>query len=345
MSVYTSITETQLQHFLENYPVGKLTGFTGIEAGVENTNYFVSTSDGEYVLTLYEHFSQEEVPYFLELMQHLSEHHVPTVKPVKNNKSQLVSSLSSKPAALLERLSGGSVMQPDAEHCAVIGEALAQMHLAGQSYTPAVIHKNCREGHRVDFLKDAEKSDMWDALSGRDKQLMHQEFKHFNEFDASQLSKLPQGIIHSDLFRDNCLFYDRDDNANTKQKVKLSGIIDLYFSGKDALLYDLAVTVNDWCFFPNEKSENNDKETLDSYKYSALVEAYHTVRPITDLEKQHWISVLRIAALYFWVFRFLFTLHPPEGEKVGTKNAKEFQNKITWYLENQATVEEVMNSL
>ena len=343
MSVYTSVSETQLDDFLQNYSVGKLKSHTGIEAGVENTNYFVSTSKGEYVLTLYEHFSGEQVPYFLELMQHLSDHNVPTVKPVKNSNGLLVSSLCSKPAALLERLSGGSVMQPEVEHCAVIGEALAHMHLAGLSYAETSGYHNCRENHRVAFLNDAEKSDMWIALLGLDKQLMEQEFKHFNEFDVSQL---PQGIIHSDLFRDNCLFYDKDNSTNSLQEVKLSGIIDLYFSGNDALLYDIAVTVNDWCFLSeNNERENNKATALDPYKYSALVKAYHAVRPITNLEKQHWISVLRIAALYFWVFRFLFTLHPPEGEQVGTKNAKEFQNKITWYLENQATVKEIIDSL
>lgn len=317
MSVYTSVSETQLHHFLTLYSVGELVSFSGIEAGVENTNYFVSTNKGEYVLTIYEDLTEQELPFFLGLMQHLSSQGVATVKPVQNNQHKLISHLCDKPAALVERLVGGNEMQPDIKHCTIIGDALAKVHLAGISYKAS----GCRDNHRTTFLKEAEDNDLCSAVSNNEAPLLQQAFEHYRAFNMSQL---PQGIIHSDLFRDNCIFQDGIDETG---EVALSGIIDFYYACNDALLYDLAIAINDWCFF--------EDGTLDFDKYHALVNAYDAVRPITDIEKQHWVSVLRIAALYFWVFRLLFNIYPPEGECVGKKDASAFQKKIEW-LQSQA---------
>lgn len=326
MSVYTSVSESELQHFLSEYAVGDLIHFSGIEAGVENTNYFVTTSTGEYVLTIYEDLTVEELPFFLGLMQHLSAQGVATVKPVLNTKQQLISELCNKPAAFVERLDGGNEMQPRIEHCALIGEALAKVHLAGLSYKAV----GCRDQHRETFLKNADKEGLCAKVSVDEAPLLKEAFAHSRSFD---FSALPQGIIHSDLFRDNCIFQDENPAS---QKVVLSGVIDFYYACNGPLLYDLAVAVNDWCF--------TDDGAFDINKYHALVNAYDAVRPITELEKQHWVSVLRIAALYFWVFRLLFNLYPPEGECVGKKDASAFQKKIQWILRNQDDLNDVFLS-
>lgn len=317
MSVYTSVSETQLQQFLTRYSVGDLVSFSGIEAGVENTNYFVNTSKGQYVLTIYEDLTEQELPFFLGLMQHLSRQGVATVKPVQNNEHKLISQLCDKPAALVERLNGGSEMHPSVAHCQRIGDALAKVHLAGMSYNAS----GCRDNHRATFLKNAEDNGLCSAVSKDEAPLLQQAFEHYRSFDMSQL---PQGIIHSDLFRDNCIFADR---KTPTEKLTLSGIIDFYYACNGALLYDLAIAVNDWCF--------SEDETMDFEKYQTLMHAYNAMRPLTDIEKQHWISVLRIAALYFWVFRLLFNLHPLEGECVGKKDARAFQKKMEWLLANQ----------
>lgn len=329
MSVYTSITRKQLESFLTQYSVGSLIKFSGIEAGVENTNYFVSTTQGEYVLTIYEDFNEDELPFFLDLMQHLSNQGIATVSPVKNNQNQLISKLCNKPTALVNRLAGANVMAPSIEHCAAIGKALAEIHLAGLSY-PA---KGCREDHRFTRLTEAESkgSELFTQLSDEDKHLLQQELDHYKQFD---FSLLPQGIVHSDLFRDNCIF---EEHSSLSNEVKISGIIDLYCACQDALLYDLAVTVNDWCFSIDRK--------LDVDKYEALVKAYHSVRPLTNLEKEHWFSILRIAVLYFWVFRILFNLNPPEGETVASKDVQEFTGKMIWYRKNRKLIEEITSRI
>lgn len=200
MSVYTTINKTQLREFLGNYSVGELITFSGIEAGVENTNYFVSTQKGEFVLTIYEDLTPNELPFFLDLMQHLNNHKVPTATPVANNSNTLLGTIANKPAALIERLNGGNVMRPTTKHCRIIGEAVAKMHLAGQSYHA----KGCRENNRADELEKLKPKAVFDSLSKENAQLLQQEIVHYNQFDWSGL---PQGIVHSDLFRDNCLFY------------------------------------------------------------------------------------------------------------------------------------------
>jgi len=234
-----------------------------------------------------------------------------------------------KPAALVERLAGGHVMQPTVEHCKVVGEAIANMHLAGLSYSA----QGCRDDNREIELKKLDDKTLFASLNTNDEKLLHQEIDHFELFDWASL---PQGIVHSDLFRDNCLFHD-DDSGLGEDEIKISGIIDFYYACNDVLLFDLAVIANDWCF--DEAGE------LDFERYQALLVAYHAVRPITALEQKQWHSLLRIAALHFWGFRLLFNLYPREGEYVHPKDADEFKKKIRWHLANQSSIEKVMYAL
>ena len=297
MSVYTRVERPQLDAFLHNFNTGELIDYVGISAGIENTNYFVTTAHSRYVLTLFEQLGAEELPFFLNLMAHLAEHGVPTAHPLANRQGNYLDELCAKPAALVQRLSGSTLEHPEVTHCAAIGTALAHLHLAGQSYP--VERSNPRGPHwwreAVDKLHEQLPPDTAAQL---DAEISFQ-FSH--RFD-----QLPRGIIHADLFRDNALFDGE----------KLSGIIDLYYACTDALLYDVAVTVNDWCA--------TEARELDPERTQALLQSYAAVRAFTAEEHAAWPVMLRAAALRFWLSRLLDLHFPREGELTHTKDPQAF---------------------
>lgn len=298
MSVYTAVERDELEAFLQNYSLGELLEYEGISAGIENTNYFVTTSDQSMVLTLFEHHSAGELSYFLELMAFLSEHAIPSAHPIADNQGSYLRVLNGKPAALVQRLKGRGIDHPSSEQCAAIGHALAQLHLAGQQFQG---HRpNDRGPHWWRLTRDA----IFDHLDAADQALLEEElvFQTAHRFDA-----LPRGVIHADLFRDNALF-----DGNT-----LTGLIDFYYACNDVLLYDVAVTVNDWCSAPHG--------AVDLAKARALLGAYRQVRPISDEELQAWPVMLRAAALRFWLSRLRDLHFPREGELTHTKDPNVFK--------------------
>ncbi len=324
MSVYTTVSKAELEHFLLQYNIGELVDFNGITAGMENTNYFLNTTQGRYVLTLYESYSKEELPYFLGLMQHLSANKVETIKPVANKKGELLQELCAKPAAIIERLQGDALKQSEVsvEHCRLIGNALARFHLAGKSYSP---RRNNEDRCYYLSLKIIEP--LLSALSNEDQQLLKQELDFHQTIKWDQL---PSGITHSDLFCDNAIFY------KINNKPVLSGIIDLYLSCYDAFIYDLAIIANDWCFDSNYH--------LDQERYLAVLSAYDQIRPLERIEKQAWVSMLRSAALRFWISRLDNKLNPPEGEMVLCKSPDEYKRKLQACLQDQEEIMHVINS-
>lgn len=324
MSVYTLVSQTQLDDFLQHYNVGKCVSYSGIEAGVENTNFFVSTTTGEYVLTLYEELTHEQLPFFLGLLDHLSNHNIPTVTPVPRiNNEGFIGTLSNKPAALVERIPGCNIMDVGVEHCAIIGEAIADVHMAAQSFPG----DSCRSGHRDEALQQINQAAIFCRLQANQVELLKQELEYYEQLD---MLALPRGIIHSDLFRDNCLF-------TQNESPQLSGIIDFYYANQDAWLYDLAIIANDWCFDAQGKMDNE--------KHQALLHAYHVRRPLTELEIQQWPNMLRVAALYFWVYRLLFNLFPRQGETIAEKDAGAFQGILEWHVQHQTENQITVNSL
>ena len=297
MSVYTRVERPQLEAFLQTFNAGELVDYIGISAGIENTNYFVTTDKNRYVLTLFEQLSFDELPFFLNLMAHLAEHGVPTAHPLANRADSYLDELCAKPAALVQRLHGRTLEHPDLAHCAAIGTALAQFHLAGQSYP--MERANPRGPH------------WWREAVARLQPKLHPD--EATQLDAEirfqfshRLDHLPRGIIHADLFRDNALF----------EGEKLSGIIDLYYACSDALLYDVAVTVNDWCV--------TEARELDQDRALALLAAYAAVRPFSAEERAVWPVMLRAAALRFWLSRLLDLHFPREGELTHTKDPQAF---------------------
>ncbi len=299
MSVYTAVSEQALTQFLGEYSIGRLVSLTGISDGIENTNYFVETSEGQYVLTLFEALTAEELPFFLDLMAHLNEHQVPSAHPIADNRQHYLKTLCGKPAALVQRLTGKSVTEPNLKQCAALGKALGHAHVVTQNFGG---QRSNRRGPRW-WQQTSQR--LMPHLSSEEKQLLEDELT----FQAEHRNdNLPRGVIHADLFRDNALF---DGN-------KLTGIIDFYYACNDVLLYDVAVTVNDWC--------SNPDGSLDDARYQHFLQAYQQKRPLTSNEKTGWPLMLRAAALRFWLSRLQDKHFPREGEMTHIKNPTVFED-------------------
>ena len=298
MSVFTRIEQDELASFLAHYSAGTLVSFTGIESGIENTNYFVSTDKSEYVLTIFETVSPSDLPFFLDLTAFLAEHAVPCAHPQRNKDGGYIGSLHGKPAALVTRLYGASVVDPNLAHCAAIGQALGSLHKVGSAF--GLTRSNPRGPH---WWRQAA-GRLTGHLGAEDEERLRDELR----FQALyRFADLPRGIIHADLFRDNALFDGE----------RLTGVIDFYYACTDTWLYDLAITVNDWCSFEDGR--------LDFGRAQALVLAYQGIRPLTPMERGAWPAMLRAAALRFWLSR-LGDLHfPRPGELTHTKDPLVFR--------------------
>ncbi len=298
MSVFTTVTPEQLRVWLQSYRLGQLQELRGIASGITNTNYFVTTDTGRYVLTLFEKNSAEELPYFLDLMAHLADHGIPCPHPVASIEHAYLGRLNGKPAALVSCLRGRSLETPGIVHCAEVGAVLARMHLAGQSFPTRM--ENPRGPHW--WMTTA--MTLLPFLDGEQRTLLEQELAYQESFRHLQL---PRGVIHADLFRDNVLF-DGD---------RLTGLIDFYYACNDVLAFDLAITVNDWCVEADG--------ALNVARTRALLGAYHGERPLTAAERQAWPALLRAAALRFWLSRLYDLHHPQPGELTHAKNPEHFR--------------------
>lgn len=298
MSVFTTVTPEQLRTWLLAYPLGDLVELKGIASGITNTNYFVTTSTGRYVLTLFEKNSADELPYFLDLMAHLAERGVLCPRPLRRHDGASLSELNGKPAALVSCLRGCSLETPSTAHCTEVGRVLAEMHVAGRSFLSSSINQRGAE------WRAATAAQVMDFLNAEDHKLLQQTLAFQADFDTSSL---PRGVIHADLFRDNVLF-DGD---------QLGGVIDFYYACNDVLLYDIAIAANDWCTLPDG--------SLDDARTSALLKAYHVVRPLSANEQSAWPGMLRIAALRFWLSRLFDHYFPQEGELTHAKDPQHFQ--------------------
>jgi len=297
VSVFTPVSEADLAQWLRNYSLGELRVSEPIEAGIENTNYFVTTTQGRYVLTLFERLPAEELPFYLQLMAHLARHGIPCPAPIADLSDRYLGVLNGKPAALVTRLPGRSLQDPQPAHCAELGALLARMHLAGRSYSA--------------FLENP-RGPKWWRLAARDvapflddakRKLLEAELA----FQAEQrFPDLPRGPVHADLFRDNTLWEDG----------RISGVVDFYFAGVDCFLYDVAVCANDWCL---------DGAGLQAERLRAFLGAYNAVRPFTAHERAAWLAMLRAAALRFWLSRLYDLYLPRPGMLVHAHDPEHFR--------------------
>ncbi len=301
MSVYTSVSNDDMQAWLQRYALGELVELKGIAAGITNTNYFVTTTHGRYVLTLFEVLQLAELPYFLQLKSHLSRHGVACPAPIADHNDQFASLLAGKPACLVSCLQGSDVSHPNAAQCHAVGEMLAQMHLAGSTFPLRM------DNPRGPAWWAHTASTLYHAMPAADAAMLRDEiaFQASHRFDF-----LPHGVIHADLFKDNVLM-DGD---------RIAGFIDFYYACNDILLYDVAIALNDWSRLPDGQ--------IDDALASALLAGYQAVRPFTHSEIAAWPVMLRAGALRFWVSRLLDYHQPASGELTFTKDPGVFQQLL-----------------
>lgn len=298
MSVFTTVTREQLSAWLNNYSVGTLTALEGVAAGIENTNYIVTTTQGRFVLTLFEKLQARELPFYLDLQDHLAAEGVPSPKPVPDNRGGFLGELNGKPASLVVFLPGKDVTAPTAGQCAQAGAMLARIHIAGGSYTAQM------DNPRGPRWWNSVMPEIVPFLGAEDAALLEEEVR-FQPHDIDR--ELPRGAIHADYFRDNVLF---DGGV-------ISGVIDFYFACTGALLYDVAIAVNDWCVAKDG--------TLDGARAAALLAAYGKARPFTAAERAAWTVMLRAGALRFWVSRLYDFYLPRPGVLTHAKDPGHFR--------------------
>ena len=288
MAVFTEVSEALANDLMQALNLGQLTALRGIEGGIENTNYFASTTQGEYVLTLFERLTHEQLPFYLFLMKHLAASGIPVPDPSANRDGDVLHTLNGKPAAVVNKLAGKSQLQPQAVHCAAVGDMLARMHLAGADYNRS--QPNLRGlpwwNETVPVVLP--------HLDGPQAALLRSELAYQNHIaEGAAYAALPRGPVHADLFRDNVMFDGE----------QLTGFFDFYFAGLDSWLFDLAVCLNDWCI-------DLPTGVHDNARAQAMLQAYQRARPLTAAERHLLPALLRAGALRFWISR-LWDYHSP----------------------------------
>lgn len=307
MSVFTPVSKEEAQMFLAEFALGDVETLEGIAAGVENTNFFLTTTTGEYVLTLFEKQSIEDLPFYLRLMEYLAENEFncprPQIRFAPNHRKELFGILNGKPAAIVTRLAGLPRLQPSAEVCMGVGRLLAQMHEIGIDFDMGMTNWRGR------VWRDSFAGEAAARLSASENALIASENAYQAGIDDESI---PKGIIHGDLFRDNILWDDEG----------VPGVIDFYFACDDCLLYDVAITVNDWCVNPDS--------TLDRARADALIAGYREVRDLEENEPALWPAMLRRAALRTWLGRIGYSHFPQDGEITHAKDHT-FSEKLLRY--------------
>ncbi|SAL74615.1 homoserine kinase [Caballeronia telluris] len=307
MAVFTPVTASQLEDWLQDYDLGDVVDFRGIQSGIENSNFFLTTTHGQYVLTIFENLTATQLPFYLDLMRHLASHRVPVPDPMPRRDGALFATLNGKPATIVTKLEGTPELAPTPAHCIEVGQMLARLHLAGRDFPQHQHNLRSLAWWRenvpaiLSFLTDDQRA------------LIETELAHQTAFFGSaDYASLPEGPCHCDLFRDNVLF------AHTADHARLGGFFDFYFAGVDKWLFDVAVCVNDWCI---------DLATgvLDPKRVDAMLRAYQTVRPFTPAEERHWNDMLRAGALRFWVSRLYDFYRPREAEMLKPHDPGHFE--------------------
>ncbi len=292
MAVFTEVSRSDAAALVQRLSLGELTDLRGISAGIENTNYFLSTTLGEWVLTVFERLSFEQLPFYLRLMKHLAERDIPVPAPQADESGEILHTLCGKPAAVVNRLNGKSQLAPSMWHCQQVGHMLARMHLAGRDYP---LHQPNLRGlpwwiETVPVVLP--------HLAPEQKTLLETELAFQRHLaDSPAYAALPRGPIHADLFRDNVMF---DGLAGHE---KLTGFFDFYFAGVDTWLFDIAVCLNDWCI-------DLGTGRLDEDRARAFLNAYRSERELTHDEERLLPALLTAGALRFWISR-LWDFHLP----------------------------------
>ena len=306
MAVYTEVSFDEASDFLQALGLGQLQSLKACAGGIENTNYFADTDGGEYVLTLFERLSFEQLPFYLQLMKHLAGNSIPVPNPAPDKNGLILHRLKGKPAAVVNKLRGASQLAPTLAHCASVGQTLARMHLAGQDFN--LSQPNLRG------------LPWWNAtlptilphVSADQRSLLLGELAYQNHVAASSVYKaLPTGAVHGDLFRDNVMF----------EGDALTGFFDFYFAGCDAFLFDMGVCLNDWCVdLPTGQH--------DAARADAFLTAYQAVRPLIAQERALLPAMARAGALRFWISRLWDFYLPREAALLKAHDPTHFERVL-----------------
>ena len=308
MAVYTDVSADDLTEFLSRYEIGELRSYKGIAEGVENSNFLVHTSAGNFILTLYEkRVAEKDLPFFLGLMEHLAARGITCPQPVKNRQGGVLGKLAGRPAAIVTFLDGLWIRRPNPGHCAAVGEALARLHLAGKDFPNKRANALSIESWRALYAQAKERGDS--VRPG----LCAEIAKELDALDKSWPRDLPDGVIHADLFPDNVFFLGD----------RLSGLIDFYFACTDTLAYDVAVCLNAWCFEPDH--------SYNVTKGRALLRSYANVRALSAAERAALPMLARGAAMRFLLTRLVDWLAVPDGALVKPKDPLEYFRKLRFH--------------
>jgi homoserine kinase type II len=308
MAVYTQVPDDALEAFLADYGIGALVSYKGIAEGVENTNYYLETEQGAFILTLYEkRVDPSDLPFFLALMDHLAARDIRCPTPIHGRDGDALRSLCGRPAAITAFLRGVSPRRVGIRHCGPLGDALARMHVAGDDFTMGRPNALCVEGWRPLFEKCAPRAhEVQNGLAGE----LEAELE---VLEAGWPTGLPAGVIHGDLFPDNVFFLGDE----------VSGLIDFYFACNDFYAYDLAICINAWCFEPDG--------SFNVTKARHMLSAYRKVRPFSQDELTALPLLLRGGALRFLLTRLHDWLFHPEGALVTPHNPLEYYRKLRFH--------------
>jgi len=314
LAVYTEVTDEALRAFLADYAIGDLLAFRGIAEGVENSNYALKTTQGDYILTLYEkRVDPKELPWFLNLMQHLVTRGLSAPMPVQGRDGEALRELAGRPAAICTFLPGVWPRRIRAAHCGPLGAALAELHLAGADY--AAVRPNGLGAGAWAPLLDRCRADGESVQPGL-----------IAELDAEMRGilaawpkegALPVGQIHADLFPDNVFFLEEGGQP------QVSGIIDFYFACTDLLAYDVAVCLNAWCFEADR--------SFNVTKARALLREYAARRPLSEAERAALPVLCRGAAMRFLLTRLYDWVNTPKGAMVTRKDPLEYLYKLRFF--------------
>ncbi|MBB1075563.1 homoserine kinase [Rhodoferax sp. 4810] len=320
MAVYTEVSEPEARNLLRTLGLGELTSLRPCAGGIENTNYFASTElagqPHDYVLTLFERLSIEQLPFYLRLMKHLAQRGILVPEPHANPLGELVFEVKGKPAAVVDKLRGKSELTPTEDHCTQVGATLARLHLAGQDF--ALTQPNLRALPWWNEVAPV----LLPHLTGSQQALLQSELAYQNQVATRpSYAALPRGPIHADLFRDNVMFDTLDGQPH------LSGFFDFYFAGVDSFVFDLAVCLNDWCIDPTTGAHH-------AQRAHAFVAAYETVRPLQAGERELLSPMLRAGALRFWVSRLWDFVLPRTASVLHAHDAAHFERVLQQRIRN-----------
>jgi homoserine kinase type II len=316
LAVYTDITNAEVSAFLEGYDIGTLTSYRGIAEGVENSNFMLHTTGGQFILTLYEkRVNEADLPFFLGLMDHLNARGLNCPLPVHGRNGALTGRLAGRPAAIITFLEGIWPRRPDVSHCAQVGAALARMHVAGEGFALTRANGLTLENWRPLWDKSAAHADA--VESG----LVALAKAELAALEAGWPRHLPRGVVHADLFPDNVFFLDG----------RLSGLIDFYFACNDILAYDVVTCLNAWCFEPDG--------AFNLTKGTALLSAYHAIRPLSGAEVEALPILARGSAIRFMLTRLHDWLNTPEGSLVIKKDPREYSRKMRFHASVRSAAE------